>query len=144
MTEDKDEMDKFKFILFVGAVFLVSMFQSCKELKYTVFGESAQGRVTQTNAVEKIRGRGLSRREIDRVHVHFVFKGEDGSTYRGQVETSPREAEALRAEEFEVAYMADEPKYTALPSSHRSIIWPSLFGVTLVVLAISVIRLGMG
>ncbi|MBI1309947.1 DUF3592 domain-containing protein [bacterium] len=98
---DRDELRQVKFYLGISLIFLLSMWQSWRELKYAVWGETTTGKVTQ---VREVSG---SRTGTKQLQVDFRFSGVDGGT-RSEYEHLPLDAVITEGDQVDVEYLPGE------------------------------------
>jgi hypothetical protein len=70
---DYDELAKFKRILLAGVVFLISAYYSYQEIKFAIWGATAEATVTRTFETK------VKRRQL--LAVEYKFSDEDGKRY---------------------------------------------------------------
>lgn len=78
MVDEQEELAKLKWILIAGIIFLISAYYSYQELKYAVWGATAEANVTRTfNTAESSR-RG---RRKNLLAVEYTFTDRDGKQH---------------------------------------------------------------
>ena len=107
------------FGLVLAALFLVSLVQSCSELKMTLWGETTTATVMQ---VEE------PRKGEERIVVRYRFLDAEGEQHTVRKRIDPPDMPLAAGDEIEVIYVSKRPE-EARPVSERSMVWPIILGV---------------
>jgi len=127
----EEETATFKVALLVIVLFIISTAMSCRELRYSISGEVTQGRFT---GIQEYRVRGKT------IILKYEFTDSEGTVRKGSVWVSPARAAALFDTTPEVIYLPSSPETNTL-TGQRSIVWPIIFAVMLIVLVVTFYRL---
>lgn len=129
-------MNAFKTLIFVAFIFLVATFQSCTELRLSLFGERAEGAVT--NVMMEINAK--TREPTGKYLVYYAFKAKENgaiSEFKGEYTVSREEAEAAsKGDTVRVIHDASRP-LTHSVVGHRRTGWIIVFFIFLVIFAIN-------
>lgn len=101
--DHEDEIQRFKSILIAGVVMLVAAYFSWQELKYRVWGKTAQATITRTFEAERSGRRG--RRRTVQV-VEYTYSEEGGTPRTAQKDYSL--GADLPPPQFQVDYLPGE------------------------------------
>ena len=97
--DSENELKKAKWVLIVGALFLVSCFMCYDELAYQISGREATATVTKSYASQSRRG--------TRQTVEYAWSEPEGLSRKAMYTTSPDEAPVVGAK-FPVRYTAGD------------------------------------
>jgi len=119
--DQRNELAKFRAILFFGAFFLMAGFMSCTELRYSISGVEAEARVTDIE-------RAVTRRRSNLIEVQYRFSDRGGKSHDGGVNLPLDDAKELALQrKFPVVYLPSNPRYYSTPVQCRSMVWPVIF-----------------
>ncbi|MBA3684021.1 MAG: hypothetical protein H0W72_02110 [Planctomycetes bacterium] len=117
-----------KTVLVVSMLFLFSLFKSCQEVKYMVFGTNVSADVLDATESTSMGRRGRRNPVID---VGYVFTTKDGQVVSRREQLSPSAWTAPADGKVAVSYYGSGEDVTATLRSRRSKIWLLLFvGIT--------------
>lgn len=121
-------------VLFI--VFLISMYQSCTELKLSIAGMKATGKVEDIF----VELEGGTKSETGRYKIVYSYVAEENgrkNSFNGEYYTDKKEAvKKLVGEEVQVLYQKSKPEIHRVVG-HRGIIWVVIFMVMFVIIAIN-------
>jgi hypothetical protein len=118
---DRDEeLARFKWLLMTGVIFLVSALLSYTELKYLLWGKSAQGKVTKSFE-SRVGDVGLLR--SPQLAVEYTFT--DAGTQRNEADSVPLDWPLPADGTVVIEYLAGSPNASRL-QGHRHL-WPVVF-----------------
>lgn len=131
--EIDDDIKKFRFILVVGVLFLLSAVFSWGELKYALSGKSADAVVLQ---VKQTREGG--RRSSPKLSVEYQF-AEEGGASRREYDTMPLDWKPPQDRTVKVQYLAGSPDSSRL-AGNGNMVWVYIFFGCLLALAVLLFR----
>lgn len=133
---DKSELNSLKLFGIVFAVFCVSWFKSCQELKYMTVAKTCR---THVSSITRSTGR-YGKHLGYKIHYNFINENTDknvtGYTQTGR-DGIDRYAEG---QEVSVEYYGDEI-FTSRIQGTGSVVWPAIFFIMLAALVVGVIWL---
>ncbi len=112
-----DEMQKVKWILAAGFVFLVSAFFSFNELRYLIWGKTVETRVQEKRIVENTSRRGG---KVEQLRVAYQF--EDAGNRRSEYDMLPTDWPVPDEGNIAVQYIPGDPGSSRL-AGHWSRMW---------------------
>jgi hypothetical protein len=121
-----DETKRFKVMLFVGVLLLVSAFFSWREMKYAVFGKRADAKLVRVYETTEYARRGRTRQ---RTMVEYQFTDSSGQT-RKESDKLSDSATPPSGATVPVQYLAGSPGSSRLPENAQRI-WMIVFFGTL-------------
>lgn len=130
-----DEMQKVKWILAAGFVFLVSAFFSFNELRYLIWGKTVETRVQEKRIVENTSRRGG---KVEQLRVAYQF--EDAGNRRSEYDMLPTDWPVPDEGNIAVQYIPGDPGSSRL-AGHWSRMWVVIFLLSIAALAFFIYRL---
>jgi len=124
---------QWRLIIGVIILFIVSMVNSCTELRYSVSGKTAECAFTELQPSR-------TSRNVPRVVLTYTFTDEEGKSHKGSVEAGIEEGREILMSRPEVTYLPSSPETNTL-TDERSALWPIIFGVMILALGVVVYRL---
>ena len=124
-------MHNVKFFMGVCFIVLVSMVQSCTEMRLSLFGRRTSAEVEQV--LIEVNSKTNQSTGTYGVDYHFqVTDGDKRGSYQGRLRTNESEAEAASASKrLEVLYLPSSPM-THRVAGHRNVIWVLIFLAVLI------------
>ena len=125
--DTEEETARFKVMMFVGIVFLVSAFLSWRELKYLTFGKEVDAKLVRVYTFEDVGRRGRVREKIG---VDYEFKDAETGDVRKETDTLPITATPPKGPTVKVQYLEGSEGGSRL-AGHAQTIWLWVCGGTL-------------
>lgn len=118
--DEENELAKFKGILIAGVLFLISGWYSYRELRFAVWGRTAEAQVTKTFETREMRSRTRSRRKLA---VEYTFT-DQGGTQHNERDDVPISWQPLPANVVTVQYIPGVKGASRLRgNSHMFLVW---------------------
>ena len=134
MSESDDNLTSVKIFFAILFMLLMSMYNSCSELRISLVGKSAVGNVEQVLAEVNTK----TKEETGKYIVHYNFlaeKAELSPSIRGTYHTSRQDAVMKSVgENVDVLYLAGNPDINRV-RGHREWFWIIAFFITVAVIA---------
>jgi hypothetical protein len=127
----EDETARFKVMMVVGIVFLISAFLSWRELKYTMIGKQADAKLVRVYTFQDVGRRGRVR---EKIAVEYEFKDAKTGGVRSESDTLPITAKPPKGPTVKVQYLEGSEGGSRLAGNTQKI-WLWICGGTLAFLA---------
>lgn len=121
---EKREIIKVRILGYIALAFLVSMFKSCTELRYSLYGKTASAEFYDSHDAER----------SSKIAMYYKFQNAEGKTVKGRVDVYSEEANSLKEHPIQAIYIPSNPRTNTLVSL-REWHWVIIFCVLLTILA---------
>ena len=125
------ETAKFKVMLVVAIVFLISAFLAWREMKYIMFAEEADAKIVRVYQFDDVGRRGRVR---EKLAIEYQFKDAETGTVRTETDTFPITVTPPKGPTVKVEYLKGAEGSSRV-TGHSQKIWLWVCGGTLAFLA---------